>query len=300
MLKPRGFQWRGVLSRSGFQDDSFRFSAVPVRTAVSAGGDFSLQHLPCLCQKASCSESWLAEGGLCHKVGRQSHSSTAKKDISAAQLRQRGARSLPLPPADLHRPGAFRSNGLFHLSGGSVEIRDVRAGSIGGRICLWAVVRLEALAAHRSGWKPLTSARGAVYAEEGVHIGGGRLEVTNASAAYAGGAALWKRSSRRRCLRGNLILLGHFSQLGAQRAHGTKSFATVKDSARLSRLQFGQGPSAKSLSSRDTVALIAWAKTPGLGSTSFLPQFMSRGARLRGTRAAKRPCRAQAAKFGFN
>ena len=203
------------------------------------------------------------------------------------------------PPGAACTPGAICSSD-FQLSSGSVEIRDVTAED-GGRICLWAVVHLEALAAHRSSWKPLTSARGAVYAFERVHIDGGRLKVHNASAAYRGGAALWKRSSRRRCFRGNLILLGHLSRKpGAQSAHGTKSFAAVKDSARLSRLQFGQRPSAKSLSSRDTVALIAWAKTPGLGSTSFLPQFMSRGARLRGTRAAKRPCRAQAAKFGFN
>ena len=95
-----------------------------------------------------------------------------------------------MPPATPNAsctPGAIFSRS-FQLSSGSVEIRDVRAGGHGGRICLQAVVRLEALAAHRNSQKkPLTPAGGAVRAGK-VHIGGGRLQITDASATEEGGA----------------------------------------------------------------------------------------------------------------
>ena len=100
------------------------------------------------------------------------------------------ARQEPTPPTrspSSARPGAFQSSGLVRLTGGAVEIWDVSA-PYGGQICLWAVVRLEALAAHRSSWKPLISAAGAVDAWKGVHVGGGRLQITNASATEEGGA----------------------------------------------------------------------------------------------------------------
>ena len=76
MLKPRGFQWRGVLSRSGFQDDSFRFSAVPVRTAVSAEGISHCNTYRVSVRKHLAPRSGLQkEGELCHIVGTRQLSS---------------------------------------------------------------------------------------------------------------------------------------------------------------------------------------------------------------------------------
>ena len=106
MLKPRGFQWRGVLSRSGFQDDSFRFSAVPVRTAVSAGGDFSLQHLPCLCQKASCTEIWFAERRRALPHSRKTVTLINRKEGHLGSSAPTAGRPEPAPPT--RRPSPAR------------------------------------------------------------------------------------------------------------------------------------------------------------------------------------------------